>query len=104
MELKSLKDTQKISKKISNSDFLNKRNIAVRKFIFYIFELVKNDYLSNRGNIISDLTPILFGSYGIKKATNFSDLDIFFVPSRKLITRAAGPPITGSVTGKKSTS
>jgi len=32
-----------LSKKITNTDFLKKRNTAVRKFIFYIFELVKND-------------------------------------------------------------
>ena len=82
-EILFLLDYLLLSKKISNSDFLNKRNTAVRKFIFYIFELVKNDYLSNRGNIISDLTPILFGSYGIKKATNFSDLDIFFIYQSK---------------------
>ena len=82
-EILFLLDYLLLSKKISNSDFLNKRNIAVRKFIFYIFGLVKNDYLSKRGNIISDLTPILFGSYGIKKATNFSDLDIFFIYQSK---------------------
>ncbi len=68
-----------LSKKITNTDFLKKRNTAVRKFIFYIFELVKNEYIVNRSNIFSDLTPILFGSYGVKMATNFSDLDIFFI-------------------------
>jgi len=68
-----------LSKKITNIDFLKKRNSAVRKFIFYIFELVKNEYIINRSNIFSDLTPILFGSYGVKMATNFSDLDIFFI-------------------------
>ena len=31
-----------------------------------------------------------------------SDLLIFFVPSRRLITRAAGPRIIGSTAGKKS--
>ena len=31
-----------------------------------------------------------------------SDLLIFLVPSRRLITRVAAPKISGSVTGKKS--
>ena len=82
-EILFLLDYLFLSEKISNHDFLNKRNDAVRKFIFYIFELIKKEYLSNRNDIFSDLTPILFGSYGIKKATNFSDLDIFFIYQSK---------------------
>lgn len=78
-EILFLLDYLLLSKKITNTDFLKKRNTAVRKFIFYIFELVKNEYIVNRSNIFSDLTPILFGSYGVKMATNFSDLDIFFI-------------------------
>ena len=78
-EILFLLDYLLLSKKITNTDFLKKRNTAVRKFIFYIFELVKNEYIINRSNIFSDLTPILFGSYGVKMATNFSDLDIFFI-------------------------
>ena len=31
------------------------------------------------------------------------DFDIFFDPSRRFITRIAGPSVTGSVSGKKST-
>ena len=78
-EILFLLDYLLLSKKITNTDFLKKRNTAVRKFIFYIFELVKNEYIVNRSNIFSDLTPIIFGSYGVKMATNFSDLDIFFI-------------------------
>jgi hypothetical protein len=33
-----------------------------------------------------------------------SDFDIFFVPSRRLITRVAAPKICGSGNGKKSRS
>ena len=82
-EILFLLDYLLLSRKITNHDYLRKRNIAVRKFIFYIFELVKNDYIANRNNIFSDLTPILFGSYGIKNASNFSDLDIFFAYQSK---------------------
>ena len=32
-----------------------------------------------------------------------SDFDIFFVPSRRVMTRVAAPSITGSGSGKKST-
>ncbi len=78
-EILFLLDYLLLSKKITNTNFLKKRNTAVRKFIFYIFELVKNEYIVNRSNIFSDLSPILFGSYGVKMATNFSDLDIFFI-------------------------
>ena len=33
-----------------------------------------------------------------------SDFDIFFVPSRRLMTRVAGPVMTGSGSGKKTPS
>lgn len=39
----------------------------------------------------------------MRLASEGSDFDIFFVPSRKLITRVAAPSMTGSVSGKKST-
>ena len=39
----------------------------------------------------------------IRLASEGSDFDIFFVPSRSDITRVAAPSITGSVSGKKST-
>ena len=39
----------------------------------------------------------------IRLASEGSDFDIFFDPSRKDMTRVAAPSITGSVMGKKST-
>jgi hypothetical protein len=39
----------------------------------------------------------------IRLMSDGSDFDIFFDPSRRLITRVAAPSITGSVIGKKST-
>ena len=38
----------------------------------------------------------------MREKSDSSDFDIFFVPSRKLITRVPGPVITGSGNGKKS--
>ena len=75
-EILFLLDYLLLSKKITNTDFLKKRNTAVRKFIFYIFELVKNEYIANRSNIFSDLTPILFGSYGVKMAVSYTHLTL----------------------------
>ena len=37
----------------------------------------------------------------MRERSEGSDFDIFFDPSRRLMMRAAGPPITGSVIGKK---
>ena len=36
----------------------------------------------------------------MRELSDASDFDIFLVPSRRLITRVAGPWITGSVSGK----
>src|SRR5258705_443641 len=40
----------------------------------------------------------------IRELSDASDFDIFLVPSRKLITRVAGPVITGSGSGKNNPS
>ena len=39
----------------------------------------------------------------IRSMSDSPDFDIFLVPSRRFITRVAGPSITGSASGKNST-
>ena len=50
----------------------------IKKFLFNLFEIIKSNYTSQK-NIFSDLSPILFGSYGINKALPSSDVDLFFI-------------------------
>ena len=40
----------------------------------------------------------------MRELSEASDFDIFLEPSRRLITRVAGPWMTGSVSGKKPSS
>jgi hypothetical protein len=68
-----------LSKKISIDAYLKKRNRNLRAFIFNLFQFVKIDYLTNKPDIFSDLSPILFGSLATKDAIPSSDADIFFI-------------------------
>jgi len=70
-----------LSKKISIKIYLKRRNRDISKFIFNLFQFVKIDYLNNKPDIYSDLTPILFGSLATKQAISSSDADIFFIYS-----------------------
>ena len=68
-----------LSNKIPNDIYLIKRNRNLIKFIFNLFEFVRENYLINKKGIFSDLTPILFGSLALNQALPSSDADIFFV-------------------------
>jgi glutamate-ammonia-ligase adenylyltransferase len=67
-----------ISKKIDYEIYIFKRNRNIKKFLFNLFEIIKTNYTSQK-KIFSDLSPILFGSYGINKALPSSDVDLFFI-------------------------
>ena len=77
-EVVFLLDYLYISKKIDYEIYIFKRNRNIKKFLFNLFEIIKIDYTSQK-NIFSDLSPILFGSYGINKALPSSDVDLFFI-------------------------
>ena len=77
-EVVFLLDYLYISKKIDYEIYLLKRNRNINKFLFNLFEIIKSNYTSQK-NIFSDLSPILFGSYGINKALPSSDVDLFFI-------------------------
>ena len=68
-----------LSNKVPNKIYLIKRNRNLTKFIFNLFELVKENYLIDKKSIISDLSPVLFGSLALNQALPSSDTDIFFV-------------------------
>ena len=68
-----------ISKKVSTDIYITKRNRALRKFIHNLFEIVKFNYLHNKEGVYSDLTPLFFGSFGVKQAIPSSDIDMFFI-------------------------
>ena len=68
-----------LSNKIPNKIYLIKRNRNLTKFIFNLFEFVKENYLNNKENVTSDLSPILFGSLALNQALPSSDADIFFI-------------------------
>ena len=70
-----------LSKKISTNIYIIKRNRSLRRFIFNLFEFVKDNYLLDKKDIFSDLSPLLFGSFGINQAIPSSDMDMFFVYS-----------------------
>ena len=77
-EIVFLLDYLYISKKIDYEIYLLKRNRNIKKFLFNLFEIIKSNYTTKK-NIFSDLSPILFGSYGINKALPSSDVDLFFI-------------------------
>jgi len=77
-EVVFLLDYLYISKKINYDIYIFKRNRNIKKFLFNLFEIVKSNYTGQK-NIFSDLSPILFGSYGINKALPSSDVDLFFI-------------------------
>jgi len=77
-EVVFLLDYLYISKKIDYEIYIFKRNRNIKKFLFNLFEIIKINYTSQK-NIFSDLSPILFGSYGINKALPSSDVDLFFI-------------------------
>ena len=77
-EVVFLLDYLYISKKIDYEIYIYKRNRNIKKFLFNLFDIIKRNYTS-QNNIFSDLSPILFGSYGINKALPSSDVDLFFI-------------------------
>jgi len=77
-EVVFLLDYLYISKKIDYEIYIFKRNRNIKKFLFNLFEIIKLNYTSQK-NIFSDLSPVLFGSYGINKALPSSDVDLFFI-------------------------
>ena len=78
-EITFLLDYLYISNKVSTDTYITKRNRTLRKFIYNLFEIVKFNYLCNKEGVYSDLTPLFFGSFGIKQALPSSDIDMFFI-------------------------
>ncbi len=60
---------------------------------------------SGSGSVLAFLIFLAMASASsvrlMRVMSDSSDFDIFLVPSRKLITRVAGPVISGSGSGKK---
>ena len=78
-EIIFLLDYLYLSNKVSTVTYITKRNRALRKFIHNLFEIVKFNYSSDKEGVFSDLTPLFFGSFGIKQAIPSSDIDMFFI-------------------------
>jgi hypothetical protein len=78
-EIIFLLDYLYLSNKVSTDIYITKRNRALRKFIHNLFEIVKFNYSSDKECVYSDLTPLFFGSFGIKQAIPSSDIDMFFI-------------------------
>ena len=78
-EIIFLLDYLYLSNRVSTEIYITKRNRALRKFIHNLFEIVKFNYSSDKEGVFSDLTPIFFGSFGIKQAIPSSDTDMFFI-------------------------
>ena len=78
-EIIFLLDYLYLSNKVSTDTYITKRNRALRKFIHNLFEIVKFNYSSDKEGVYSDLTPLFFGSFGIKQAIPSSDIDMFFI-------------------------
>ena len=78
-EIVFLLDYLYLSDKVSTDTYITKRNRALRKFIHNLFEIVKFNYSSDKEGVFSDLTPLFFGSFGIKQAIPSSDIDMFFI-------------------------
>ena len=78
-EIIFLLDYLYLSNKVSTDIYITKRNRALRKFIHNLFEIVKFNYSSDKEGVFSDLTPLFFGSFGIKQAIPSSDIDMFFI-------------------------
>ena len=78
-EIIFLLDYLYITNKVSTDTYITKRNRTLRKFIYNLFEIVKFNYLCNKEGVYSDLTPLFFGSFGIKQALPSSDIDMFFI-------------------------